>query len=693
MINVNERKTVIFTRALPWVLAAYVLFMFGVSLAGIGHLSYYGDEFIHVEKLRTFFEHGLYTVRVGFTESGEMISTFGHVYIYGPLFSLIAHVVAVIFGVESWGVVDLTDSAFAVRHYVVAAFSFVTVFAAGWGVTLITRSRTWGLVAASILVSIPMWTGAAMFNVKDIPLATGFTLLTSGCIALTVEAGRESRFARTSAWLGIFSGSLLIWGVRPGFWTAIVLFGIAMFVIHARLNNFSQWKNSFRALVFPASAVLAAYLTMVFVYPKVFLNPITLLAGSVSQMTKFGHEDIILTDGEFLSMPPPWYYLPKWLAAQLPELIGVMALVAFVVTAWLLVRRFFQSSPGKLDDVLPAMLFVFIQMVAYPLAAIVLQSRITSGVRQFLFIIPAMSMLITVVFYLAVQHFVRPRINLVWGGVGALLIASTALTTFIQLQLSPYMSSYFNPTTVERGISERWEVYAKKLSGGELYSLLTPAERLRCRKCPKPDTYPASLLTNTPNGPSRLNYWEIARFPLTRTSVDNNKNCNSVIAEVQRPYLWYTFPVTRASACDLKAGSLDKLLENPDDGAKWWATMAKWGWAKARAEGVTTLPGAPSALTWSVESLALGETPRYVLTVSALPGSTDFVTVSTTVNGIRLDDVVIAAGDQTDLAIEVPAPTIDGAPDDLVVVEFVLSDANGSPVTNTLQITAIRPMS
>ena len=693
MIKGDGGKTVIFRRALPWVLAAYVLFMFGVSLAGIGNLSYYGDEFIHVEKLRTFFEHGLYTVRVGFTDSGEMVSTFGHVYIYGPLFSLIAHAVAVIAGVENWGVVEFTDSAFAVRHYVVAALSFVTVFAAGWGVSLITRSRTWGLVAASVLVSIPMWTGAAIFNVKDIPLAAGFTLLTAGCIAISVSHARDTRVARTSAWLATFSGSLLIWGVRPGFWTAIVLFGIAMFVIQARLNNFSRWNESFRALVFPSTAVLAAYLTMVLVYPKVFLNPITLLAGSVSQMTKFGHHDIILTDGEFLSMPPPWYYLPKWLGAQLPELIGVLAFVAFVVTMWLLVRRFFQSSPGTLDDVLPAMLFVFIQLVAYPLAAIVLQSRITSGVRQFLFIIPAMSMLITVVLFLAVKHLVRPRINLVWGSIGALLIASTALTTFIQLQLSPYMSSYFNPTTVERGITERWEVYAKKLSGGELYSLLTPAERLRCRKCPKLDTFPARFLENEPTGPSRLNYWEVARFPLTRTSVDNNKNCNSVIAAVQRPYLWYTFPVTRASACDLNGGSLDELLENPADGAKLWAAMAKWGWETAQPEGLTTLPGVPSAVAWTVESLALGDTPNYVFSVSALPGSSDLVTVSATVNGVALDDVVIGAGDHTDLVFEVPTPTIDGAPDDLVVVEFVLSDGNGSPVTNTLHVRAIRPVS
>jgi hypothetical protein len=74
-----------------------------------------------------------------------------------------------------------------------------------------------------------------------------------------------------------------------------------------------------------------------------------------------------------------------------------------------------------------------------------------------------------------------------------------------------------------------------------------------------------------------------------------------------------------------------------------------------------------------------------------LPGSAELVTVSPTVNGVGLDDIVIAAGADTDLVIEIPAPVIEGAPDNLVVVEFVLSDTNGAPVTNKLMVSMIRP--
>jgi hypothetical protein len=55
-----------------------------------------------------------------------------------------------------------------------------------------------------------------------------------------------------------------------------------------------------------------------------------------------------------------------------------------------------------------------------------------------------------------------------------------------------------------------------------------------------------------------------------------------------------------------------------------------------------------------------------------------------------LDDFVMSAQGGTELVIDVPAPSIEGAPDDLVVVEFVLTDGNGTPVTNSLVVTSIR---
>jgi hypothetical protein len=92
-----------------------------------------------------------------------------------------------------------------------------------------------------------------------------------------------------------------------------------------------------------------------------------------------------------------------------------------------------------------------------------------------------------------------------------------------------------------------------------------------------------------------------------------------------------------------------------------------------------------------MEPITAGATRSFVLDLSVLDGSDDFVTLSVMVNGIALDDFVMAAQGRTDLVIDVPAPSIEGAPDDLVVVEFVLTDGDGTPVTNSLVVTSVRP--
>jgi hypothetical protein len=92
-----------------------------------------------------------------------------------------------------------------------------------------------------------------------------------------------------------------------------------------------------------------------------------------------------MTDGAMPTIPPSWDFLPKWMAAQLPEVLFGLAVGASVIAVWLVLRRLFQSAPTKLDYALPAIVFAFIQFAAFPTAAILFQSRITSGLRQFIF--------------------------------------------------------------------------------------------------------------------------------------------------------------------------------------------------------------------------------------------------------------------------------------------------------------------
>jgi len=684
-----KSSLVLFSRLVPWLLGAYITLMFGFTLSAAAELSYFEDEFFHLEKIQLFLDHGYYALSGGENAAGELLGIRGHLYAYGPIFTLAAHLVTVMVGVETWGTIEYTDAAFVVRHIMVSVFSFIAVIAAGWAVAIVTQSRRWGLAASAILVSIPLWTGSAMFNLKDTPAATGYTLLTAGCIALTLPADRLTRGIKFLGWLSMFGGTLVIWGVRPGLWPAIALAFFGMLLVRARFNNFSRWKESFSALIFPISAVVASYASMMVIYPKIFLNPLRLIYGSFSETSSFSHDTFVLTNGVALGAPPPWYYIPQWLAAQLPEVLLVLLVVATAVAVWLVLRRLFQSKSSTLDVVFPAMVYVFIQFAAFPAAVIILKSTVYSGLRQFLFLLPAIAMLITLALFVLVRHGGLRKIRGLWPTVAGLLVASTIATTSIQVQLFPYVASYFNPITVSGGIDGRWEMYSRKLAVGELYAKLSLEQRQRCTKCPPIDSFPSRYAAPATVDSEPMQYWESIRFP-PNVPKKNTKACPTVADSVSRPYFGATITMLAVEMCDITGPPVEANPPSAEGDGKWWKQVSQWGWEDTRSSGVTSSPGQPAALAWSMEPIAPGGTRTFVLDLSVLDGSADFVTLSVTVNGMELDDLVMSAQGGTDLVIDVPAPSIEGAPDDLVVVEFVLTDGNGTPVTNSLVVTSIR---
>jgi hypothetical protein len=339
------------------------------------------------------------------------------------------------------------------------------------------------------------------------------------------------------------------------------------------------------------------------------------------------------------------------------------------------------------------MVYVFIQFAAFPAAVIILKSTVYSGLRQFLFLLPATAMLITLALFVLVRHGALRRIRGLWPTVAGLLVASTILTTSIQVQLFPYVASYFNPITVSGGIDGRWEMYSRKLAVGELYSKLSAEQRLRClQNCPSIDSFPSRYSEPSTVESEPVQYWKFIRFPPNVPLKKPAKSCPTVADSVTRPYFGATITMLSVAMCDITGPPVEANPLALQDAAKWWKRATQWGWENARANGVTSTPGKPSALAWSMEPIAPGTTRSYVLDLSVLGGSPELVTLSIVVNGIALDDVVISAQGTTDLVIDVPPPSIEGAPNNLVVVEFVLTDGNGSPVSNALVVGAIRPV-
>jgi hypothetical protein len=254
-------------------------------------------------------------------------------------------------------------------------------------------------------------------------------------------------------------------------------------IVLTRIENLRKIREIATRLIGPTSAVVGSYLTMLIVYPRIFLNPVKLLYKSFSDTSDFPQRRGSITDGAMPSSPPGWDFLPKWAAAQLPELILFLTVVASIVTIGIVLKRIFTSTATNIDFAIAALIFTFIQFAAFPIAAILLQTRITSGLRQFLFILPALAMLVTIVLYIVVEKWNVKRFRGVWPTVAGIIVASTLLTTVLQFQLFPYNANYFNPTTFSRGIEGRWELDRYQLSHSELYSDLSDSQRLHCVNC------------------------------------------------------------------------------------------------------------------------------------------------------------------------------------------------------------------
>ena len=364
------------------------------------------DETYHVMRLTTFLEHGWYLLERDMLGS-EPGPWEDHQYVYGPATTLLLHAWSVLWGVEGWGTVSAGATAYAVRHLGVVLLSLVGVAATAALARLALGSWQWGVVAAAALVAVPTWSGHAMFNVKDVSVATGYTLVTLG-LALTPRRERPATAAAALALL--VAGVVLAVGTRPGIAPGLVV--AALFTMATR----DRW----RWLAVPVAGVVAGLLLWA-VYPAVFSDPVTALWRGALTSSRFGDEQ------------GAWWYLPLFLVVELPTLHLLLGAIG-VVASVLAVRR----TPGPTRLLLT---LVLLQALLLPLLGVLRQANLYTGLRQLLFAAPALAVLVAVA--LAALVTLRPSRWVPW-----LAAATLVLPVLAQLQLFPYGYAYRSPVAL-----------------------------------------------------------------------------------------------------------------------------------------------------------------------------------------------------------------------------------------------------
>jgi hypothetical protein len=389
------------------------------------------DEPIHVMRLRNYFDTGWYALDWDYGGAGPGADG-TNTFVYGPVTMLLLHAWSVLCGVEGWNEVATSPHAYDVRHLGVVFIGLVSVGAVAVIGRLILEHWRWGLVAAAALASIPMWTGHAMFNVKDVPVATGYTLVTLGlmCFLRDEPSGIRLRLARSGC---LVAGLVLTLGTRPGMWPGIfaVLWIAVLGILVASRRRGVARSMAATGLIEIAAACVAAGVALVAIYPRLFGSPIRALPRTTESSSSF-----------LGGVKSNRLYVPRHVAEEMPTLLLVFVLTGAAIGALLIWQRW------RTHPVLASRLaLVGLQAFALPVVAIVMGADLYHGLRQLLFAAPPAAVLAAFGMAWLLQGPAREGSGVRRSVVALGAAAALVLPVMDQVTLQPYQTTYVNLAT------------------------------------------------------------------------------------------------------------------------------------------------------------------------------------------------------------------------------------------------------
>lgn len=658
------------------------------------------DEPIHVDRLQHWFDQGWYAPGEQMV-GGEPDPSLSGLYVYGPVAALVAHAVSVLGGTETWGALSGSPEAYATRHLAVALFSILGVLAVAAIVRLLLGSWRWALLAAAILTAIPTWTGHGMFNIKDTPVAAGYTVVTLGLVLLARPSAPTSRRVRGLGAATLLAGSVVLVGTRPGTWVALLLTVAFMLALTWGVDVLGpdRAEAAARLRSRALSAVLGAvgaWVALIVVYPKLFAAPARLVAA-FADSADYPWKDTIRTAGMTLSMPPPPYYLPLWFGAQTPVLILVLALVGIASPLVLLLRV---RRTGSAADVAlgTGQALVSAQAVLLPLGGIVTSAVLYDATRQVLFVLPAFAVSATVATWLVVRRLTeagRPR----WrAGLAVALGLSLVVPTVTAARLFPYSYTWFNGVASALPVDGAWMTDYWSASNREAIPLVPAGAEQSCH-----EWTPDSQLLACDGFAEQAVFWptrstgidaaalapgEYAQLSFNRGSVVPPAGCTQVAA-VTRPLFLRSITMSFTMRC---AVALRPYPLGGIDAGAGGRGFLLWGWETANEPDAAWSDAQHADLGFTVPTSATSA--GAVLTLDAAPvlrGDQAAATLEVLVNGTSVGRFSYSDDALRTLSLRVPSDVLGSLGAGRVVVRVAVDEATaGDGSARTFRVGGVR---
>lgn len=373
----------------------------------------------------------------GFRDSA--LFNYKNLYLYGGLFDILAVGAAKL----------LPFDVFLIRHLLSAAIGIAGI-AATWATARLIAGPRAGLIALIALTLCGVYSGGMFNHTKDVPFAAAMI----GAIYFLLRAGRDLPAPR---WRDVVGFGVML-GCATGLRAmGLLLLGYAGLMVLMSLPRPLRLVDaaafvSRSALRF-APAVATGYLIMIAAWPWAFLAPLNPLRAIFS-FAHFHYEIRTIVAGDVYRMADvPWWYVPFYLAIKVPLVVYAGAVCALVALTLALARDGLTALPRRHGET------AFVAFCAlFPVACEALaEGPAFSGMRHFLFVVPALAVLAGVGFD-ALLAALSPRRFLAAGAACALALVF-AWNASLLARLHPYEYMFYNPLVGGlEGASRRYEM-------------------------------------------------------------------------------------------------------------------------------------------------------------------------------------------------------------------------------------------
>lgn len=255
-----------------------------------------------------------------------------------------------------------------------------------------------------------------------------------------------------------------------------ILGTVALSVLVISLLDGPNRSHKLRVFIPSTLASLGlAYLVLAAIYPQLFLS-LDKLVLSAFGSSSYPWTGRMLVGGEWLSTPPPWFYAPVLFLAQTPLYVWTLLAIGGI-TGVIASRKIPHNRARRaIADYFKPLLVVVLMMSqagSLLLYAIVSGANLYDGVRQLLFVIPALSGLASVAGFVISRFFSSTlSLSIITVGVSATLLAHVALF--------PYNYVYVNPAATLKGVDGVWMTDYWATSGRALVPLIPTGVPVAC---------------------------------------------------------------------------------------------------------------------------------------------------------------------------------------------------------------------